>query len=86
MARKTRLAKTEAGFDVSAEAGFDVSAEAGFDVSDKFIDIKQTREITRLSEATVRRWLTLGRLRRFKCGGKTLLLLSDVLACVHEVK
>jgi hypothetical protein len=78
MARAVKFVKSAAGFNVSDGT----TLQAG----DKFINIRTAGELTTLSEQTLRRWLTLGRLRRFKSGGRTLLLLSDVLANVIEIK
>jgi len=51
----------------------------------QFVTCKQTADILKISEISVRRLLTQKKLRRFKCGARTLLRLSDVLALVREV-
>jgi len=50
----------------------------------QFITCKQASEILTISEISVRRFLTQKKLRRFKCGSRTLLRLSEVLALVRE--
>jgi len=50
----------------------------------QFITCKQAAEILKISEISVRRFLTQRKLTRLKCGSRTLLRLSEVLALVHE--
>jgi hypothetical protein len=50
----------------------------------EFLDVKQAASILRLSEVSIRRFLTKGRLRRYKASGRTLVRKSDVLALIHE--
>jgi hypothetical protein len=51
----------------------------------RYIDVKQACSITRLSEPTVRRRLTRRTWRTYKCGGKTLLSLAEVLASIRAI-
>ncbi len=52
----------------------------------RYVDIRQAAELLHISEASVRRYLTQGKLRRFKAGGaRTLLLRSQVLGLIKEV-
>jgi hypothetical protein len=50
-----------------------------------YVDVAQAAHLLRLSEISVRRFLTQQRLRRFKCGARTLLLRREVLGLVKEV-
>lgn len=52
---------------------------------DRFIHVKEAARLTTLSEISIRRYLTQGKLRRFKVGGRTLLKYSDVIALIREV-
>lgn len=52
---------------------------------DRWVSVKEAAQVQRRSEISVRRDLTKGRLRRFKCGARTLLRLSDVLGQIKEV-
>jgi excisionase family DNA binding protein len=49
-----------------------------------YVTVNEAAQILYLSEPTVRRLLTEKRLRRFKSGGRTLLLRSDVLSFIKE--
>jgi hypothetical protein len=71
---------------VKAAANFEVTAGTRLEDGDRFIAVKDACDLTCLSEPTIRRKLTRGDLRRFKAGGKTLLLYSDVIGLVREVK
>ena len=51
---------------------------------DHFLTVREAMELTRAAEATIRRRLTDGELRRFKNGRRTLLLYSDCLSLVRE--
>jgi hypothetical protein len=51
-----------------------------------YIDVEQAANFLRMSNASVRRYLTQKRLRRFKAGSRTLLLFDDVKGLVREVK
>jgi excisionase family DNA binding protein len=50
----------------------------------QYITCKTASEILKLSEISVRRMLTQQKLRRYKVGGRTLVLLSEVLGLIHE--
>jgi len=47
-----------------------------------YIAVREAAVLLRLSEISIRRYLTQGRLRRFKAGSRTLLRRDDVLALV----
>jgi excisionase family DNA binding protein len=49
-----------------------------------FITVKQAADLVHLSEVSIRRYLTLKRLRRYKAGARTLLRHDDVMSLVHE--
>jgi len=50
----------------------------------KMISVKEAADILRLSEISVRRFLTQQKLRRYKAGGRTLLKLTEVLSLIKE--
>jgi hypothetical protein len=50
----------------------------------QFVTCKQASEILKISEISVRRFLTQKKLKRFKCGSRTLVRLSEVLGLIHE--
>ncbi len=60
------------------------NATAAASEADRYVDVKEAARLQLRSEISVRRDLTKGRLRRFKCGARTLLLLSDVLGQIRE--
>jgi hypothetical protein len=51
----------------------------------EFLTVREGAALLRLSEVSIRRYLTLKKLRRFKVGSRTLLMRSDVLGLVREV-
>lgn len=51
-----------------------------------FVSIPGAAGLIHISEASVRRYLTQKKLRRFKVGGRTLVKISDVLGLVREKK
>jgi len=48
------------------------------------LTVREGAALLKLSEASIRRYLTLKKLRRFKVGSRTLLKRGDVLGLVHE--
>lgn len=68
---------------VAAAPGFDVN-QVRLENGDHFITVKEGMTLTCSSEPTIRRKLTLGQLRRFKNGRRTLLLYSDCLSMIKE--
>lgn len=63
-------------------------AVAAREREDRFVDIKQAAGLLHVSDATVRRYLTLGKLKRYKVGAgqgaRTLLDRSQVLSLIVE--
>lgn len=53
--------------------------------ANRFVDARQAAEILHLSEASVRRFLTQRKLKRFKCGARTLLERAQVLSLITAV-
>ena len=51
----------------------------------EFVTIKEASELLRVSQVSIRRYLGQKKMRRFKVGARTVLLLSDVLGLVREV-
>jgi excisionase family DNA binding protein len=51
-----------------------------------YLSVDQAANFLHMSNASVRRYLTQKRLRRFKAGSRTLLLFDDVKGLVTEVK
>jgi excisionase family DNA binding protein len=49
-----------------------------------FLTCKETAELLRLSEISVRRMLTQMKLKRYKVGARTLIRKSEALALIHE--
>jgi excisionase family DNA binding protein len=70
---KTALAKSTASSATLAPSG-------------AYVSVKEAARLLKISEISVRRFLTLKRLRRFKVGSRTLVLQSEVLALVREVE
>lgn len=66
----------------TTQRGHAVRAEV--DQTDKFVSVRQAADLLHLSEASVRRFLTQKKLRRFKAGGaRTLLLRAEVVALIR---
>jgi excisionase family DNA binding protein len=55
-------------------------------IQQNFITVKEAAGILKLSEISVRRFLTKRKLKRFKAGARTLIRLSEVLALIREVQ
>jgi hypothetical protein len=51
---------------------------------DVYLSVREAADFARISEISVRRLLTKKRLRRFKCGARTLVLLRDLQGLIHE--
>jgi DeoR/GlpR family transcriptional regulator of sugar metabolism len=55
---------------------------------DHFVDVKQAAGMLHVSDATIRRYLTIGRLKRFKVGtgqgARTLLDRDQVMSLIKE--
>jgi len=47
------------------------------------ITCKEGAPIVRLSEISIRRMLTKGKLKRYKCGARTLISRSELLGLIH---
>ncbi len=52
--------------------------------ADDFIDVRGAGKMLYVKDPTIRSWLTRGKLKRYKAGGRTLLRRSEVLALVRE--
>jgi excisionase family DNA binding protein len=50
---------------------------------ERYVDVREAAQILHLSEASVRRLLTQRKLRRFKCGARTLLAREQVLSLIR---
>jgi excisionase family DNA binding protein len=50
-----------------------------------YLTVRETAEFLKKSEMCIRRYLTEGRLRRFKCGTRTLISIEDAKRLVTEV-
>jgi excisionase family DNA binding protein len=59
---------------------------ATLDAAERLVSIPWAAEFLSVSEVTVRRHLTQKRLRRYKCGGRTLVKVGDLQALIREVK
>ena len=51
-----------------------------------FVGLDKGADLVDVSVPTLRRWLTQGRLRRYKIGGHTLLKTRELLGLVKEAK
>jgi hypothetical protein len=60
------------------------SKQAAVSESEKFVTVREAGTMIRKSEASIRRDLTNGVLRRFKQGGRTLIAVSDLLGTIRE--
>lgn len=49
----------------------------------EYISIPEAAELVRVSPWTMRQWLTQGKVRRYKCIGRTLVSKGEVLALVQ---
>jgi excisionase family DNA binding protein len=50
----------------------------------RFMTCKEAAALLKLSEVSIRRFLTQGKLRRLKCGSRTLLDAAEVFALVED--
>jgi excisionase family DNA binding protein len=75
IAGKKKLVETTVRKPTAQEAAID---------SATFLTCKQAAEILKMSEITVRRFLTHKKLRRFKSGSRTLVSRAEVLALIRE--
>jgi excisionase family DNA binding protein len=50
----------------------------------EFISVREAAGITKLSEVSIRRFLTRKTLRRYKVGARTLVRASEVLGLIRE--
>jgi excisionase family DNA binding protein len=49
-----------------------------------FVGVSAAAQLLQVSEATIRRFLTQRKLRRYKCGARTLVKREDLLGLVKE--
>lgn len=66
-----KVAKVTTGLAVSAASG------------EQFLTCKEAAAIVKLSEISIRRLLTKGKLRRFKMGARTLISRAELLGLVR---
>jgi hypothetical protein len=52
---------------------------------ERLVSVQWAAEFLSLSDVSIRRYLTLKRLRRFKVGGRTLVKIGDLLKLVKQV-
>ena len=52
----------------------------------QFVSVREAAAILKMSEISIRRFLTQKKLRRYKVGSRTLVKISEVLGLIHEVK
>jgi excisionase family DNA binding protein len=52
----------------------------------EFITCKEAASLLKLSEISIRRFLTQKKLKRYKVGSRTLVRLSDALALIREAQ
>ncbi|MGH9727512.1 MAG: helix-turn-helix domain-containing protein [Candidatus Acidiferrales bacterium] len=54
-------------------------------VSDgEFLTCKEVAALLRMSEISIRRFLTRGTLKRYKCGARTLIRRSEAMGLIRE--
>jgi excisionase family DNA binding protein len=51
---------------------------------DAMVNVREAAALVRLSEVSIRRYLTQKKLRRYKIGGRTLVRKSEVLGLIKE--
>ena len=51
----------------------------------QFVSVERAAELLSVSKVTIRRYLGLGKLRKFKVGSRTLLRHDDVMGLIREV-
>ena len=51
----------------------------------EFLSVEQAAELLCVSKVTIRRYLGLGKLKKFKVGSRTLLQHDDLMSLVREV-
>jgi hypothetical protein len=61
------------------------SKQGTFAKTEQFVTVKEAGAVIKKSEASIRRDLSNGVLRRFKQGGRTLIAMSDLLGTIREV-
>jgi excisionase family DNA binding protein len=60
------------------------AAEAGATPQTDFITVREAAGLLKMSEISIRRFLTQKKLKRFKVGARTLLRSSEVLGLIRE--
>lgn len=50
----------------------------------QYVTVREAARLLKLSEISIRRFLSQKKLRRFKVGSRTLLLHSEVVGLIHE--
>lgn len=58
--------------------------QSAVEENSEFIAVSEARRLTRSSEATIRRYLTLKKLKRYKFGARTLVKRSELLGLIRE--
>jgi excisionase family DNA binding protein len=58
----------------------------GNTTASQFITCKEAALLLKLSEITIRRFLTQKKLKRYKVGTRTLILQADALALIREAE
>jgi hypothetical protein len=79
-----RVKEAHAKMRVHAKQTPVVVKDTPVDPDERFCTCKEAAAILKMSEISIRRFLTQKRLTRLKCGARTLLRLSEVLAMVRE--
>jgi len=62
------------------------ASSAANPVPGQYVSVKEAARLLKISEISIRRFLTQRKLRRFKVGSRTLVLQSEVLSLVHEAE
>jgi excisionase family DNA binding protein len=50
----------------------------------QFVSVAEAADLLRISKVSIRRYLGMGKLKKFKVGSRTLIRREDVLALVRE--
>jgi len=61
-------------------------SEAPSRLHGQFVSVPEAAELLRISPVSIRRYLRLKKLRRFKVGARTLLSHDEVLGLIHEAQ
>lgn len=62
------------------------SPNAGIPAANHYVTVREAARLLKLSEISIRRFLSQKKIRRFKVGSRTLLLQSEVVGLIREAE